>query len=433
MRSIRQSLLLWLTLGMILAISIAGLSSYNLAQDEANELFDYQIKQTALSLHKQNQPNEITITADEDPEEDNVIQIWNALGKPLFISHPTHVLPRYITSGLHTVNYKQMHWRIYNTQLHGQFIQVAQPTVVREELAAGLALRMLIPFLFLIPLLAGLIWWVVGLSLNPLQVVTDAVSKRHEDAMQALDETGIPQEIRPMVTALNQLLKRLNQAMLTQRAFIADAAHELRTPLTALKLQLQLTERSTIKEQRKTGFIKLNERLDRSIHLVKQLLLLAQSESREQSEYFKPINLSTLLEDVIEDFKLLADVRQTDLQLDVMPNIMVTGQEESLRIMVSNLIDNAIRYTSNLGKVLVSLAREDGKIVLRVVDNGSGIPLKERERVLDRFYRREGTNETGSGLGLSIVRNIAEAHDASLALSDNLISSGLIVTVKFTF
>lgn len=424
MKSIRQSLLLWLILGMLVAICIAGLNSYYLAQDEANELFDYQIKQVALSLHEQSRPTQIGVSADEDPEEDNVIQIWDAIGKPLFTSYPTRALPRYVTSGLHTVNYQQQPWRLYNTQRHGHFIQVAQPMTVRNELAAGLAMRMLIPFFALIPLLAGLIWWVVGRSLTPLRAVTNAVSTRHEDAMQALDETGLPQEIRPMVAVLNQLLKRLNQTLQTQRAFIADAAHELRTPLTALKLQLQLTERAA-------GFVKLNERLDRSVHMVRQLHTLARSESKVQSEEFARVDLSALVQDVAEDFKPLADVRQTDLQLDVKPNVMVSGQQENLRILVSNLIDNAIRYTSNSGHVRVSITREEGEIVLRVIDNGSGIPAQERERVLDRFYRREGTEETGSGLGLAIVRNIADAHHASLTLSDNLISSGLIVTVKF--
>ena len=131
-----------------------------------------------MSLHGQSQPTEIAVAADEDPEEDNVIPIWDTLGKPLFTSYPTRALPRYVTSGLHTVNYHQQPWRIYNTQRHGQFIQVAQPMTVRNELAAGLAVCMLMPFFVLIPFLAGLIWWVVGRSLTPLQAVTTAVSTR---------------------------------------------------------------------------------------------------------------------------------------------------------------------------------------------------------------------------------------------------------------
>lgn len=431
MKSIRESLLLWLILGMLAAICIAGLSSYYLAQDEANELFDYQIKQVALSLHGQNQPNEIAVASDEDPEEDNVIQIWDAFGKPLFISYPSRALPHYVISGFHTVNYQQQPWRVYSTHWQGQFIQVAQPIIVRDELAAGLAVRMLLPFLILIPLLSGLIWWVVGRSLGPLQAVTHAVSTRHENAMQALDETGLPQEILPMVVALNQLLARLNQAMQTQQAFIADAAHELRSPLTALKLQLQLTERATTDATREVGFVKLNERLDRSIHLVKQLLALARSESKTQSQQFEPVDISSLANEVSHDFILLAKTCHTDLQLDIEPNVIVSGQQENLRILINNLVNNAICYTPNFGQVCISVKREAGNVILRVIDNGSGIPKQERERVLDRFYRREGTEVTGSGLGLAIVHNIAEAHHATLALSDNLTTTGLVVTVKF--
>ena len=431
MKSIRQNLLLWLILGMLIAISMAGLSAYWLAQDEANELFDYQIKQVALSLHG---PNELPVTidsADEDPEEDNVIQVWNTQGKLLFTSYPSRALPRYVMPGLHTVNYQQKPWRIYNTQRQGLFIQVAQPMTVRDELATSLAGRMLIPFFLLIPLLAGLIWWAVARSLRPLQTVTNAIAARDEDSMQALDETGLPLEIRPMVVALNQLLTRLNYSMQLQRSFIADAAHELRTPLTALKLQLELTERATTDAQRQSGFVKLNTRLERSIHLVKQLLTLARSESRTEAERFSYVNLSALVQDVAQDLMPLAEASRIDLRLDIGHKVTVLGQPENCRIVISNLLDNAIRYTPLLGQVRVSVTLEAGHAVLRVADNGVGIAEHERERVFDRFYRCEGSELTGSGLGLSIVRNITEAHHATLTLSDNLTGSGLVVSVTF--
>lgn len=431
MKSIRQSLLFWLISGMLTAICIAGISAYWLAQDEANELFDYQIKQVALSLHEQSHLSPVVVVADEDPEEDNVIQIWNAKGMPLFTSYPSRALPHYHSSGFQTVNFQQKTWRIYSAQLNSQFVQVAQPMIVRDELAANLAERMLIPFFILIPLFAVLIWWVVSRSLSPLETVTKAIAARHEDAMQALDESDLPQEVRPIVVALNQLLTRLNQAMLAQQAFIADAAHELRTPLTALKLQLQLTERSTTDLMREVGFIKLNERLDRSIHLVKQLLTLARSESKTQSQHFEPVDLSFLAKEVAHDFIPLSKACHTELQLEIEPNLLVSGQQENLRILINNLVNNAICYTPNFGQVCISVKCEAGHVILRVIDNGSGIPEQERERVLGRFYRREGTEVTGSGLGLAIVRNIAEAHHATLTLSDNLISSGLIVSVKF--
>ncbi|MDR3390858.1 MAG: ATP-binding protein [Sulfuriferula sp.] len=431
MNSIRQRLLLWLIVGMLISTGIAGLSMYWLAQDEANELFDYQIRQIALSLPGHSQLPAIA-AGDEDPEEDNVIQVWDDQGKPLFVSYPSRALPRYTTSGLHTVSYRQQPWRLYNTQRRGRYIQVAQPMTVREELAAALAVRMLMPFFVLIPLLAGLIWWSVGRSLRPMQTVTTALATRHADAMQPLDEANLPQEIKPMVIALNQLLMRLNQAMQAQRAFIADAAHELRSPLTALKLQLQLTERAGTDEQRSIAFTKLNQRLDRSIHLVRQLLTLARSEPRLEVMHFMPVDLGLLVQEVAQDFMPLAEAHQTSLQLDVQPHVLVPGRQADLRTLISNLVDNAIRYTPDAGQVRICVSRAAGHAVLRVTDNGSGIPVHERERVFDRFYRREGTEVTGSGLGLAIVRNIAEAHHATLSLSDNVNSSGLVVSVTFS-
>lgn len=430
MSSIRQRLLMWLIAGMLICTGIAGLSIYWLAQDEVNELFDYQIKQIALSLPSQRQLPDIP-TEDEDPEEDNIIQVWNAQGTPLFSSYPAHALPRYVRSGLHTVKFRQQSWRVCNIWRHGRYIQVAQSMTVRNELAASIAMWMLVPFFVLIPLLAGLIWWSVGQGLRPLQTVTAAVAARHADAMQALDEQNLPQEIKPMVMAINQLLARLNQAMQLQRAFIADAAHELRSPLTALKLQLQLTERASTDEQRSIALSKLNQRLDRSIHLVRQLLTLARSESSLEAVPFASVDLSVLVREVVQDLMPLVDAHRTDLQLDAQPHVLVSGRQADLYTMIRNLLDNAIRYTPDSGQVRVSVICETGKSVLRVIDQGGGIPEHERERVFDRFYRREGTEATGSGLGLAIVRNIADAHHAALTLSDNTNGPGLVVTVTF--
>ena len=219
--------------------------------------------------------------------------------------------------------------------------------------------------------------------------------------------------------------------MQLQRTFIADAAHELRTPLTALKLQLELTERAMTDAQRQSGFAKLHTRLERCIHLVKQLLSLTRSESRAEVERFTSVNLSALVQDVAQDLLPLAEANQIDLRTYIASQITVLGQLENLRTVISNLLDNAIRYTPALGQVRVCVTLEKGHAVLRVTDNGHGIAEHERERVFDRFYRCEGTAATGSGLGLAIVRNITEAHHATLTLSDNVLGSGLVVTIIF--
>ncbi|MEQ1668290.1 MAG: ATP-binding protein [Sulfuriferula sp.] len=430
MKSIRQRLLLWLILGMLLSTGVAGLSMYWLAQDEANELFDYQIKQIALALPNHLNPANIT-NIDEDPEEDGVIQLWDEHGVLHFVSHPARALPHYSRAGLYTVTVQDRQWRIYGTYRHKQYVQVAQPMTAREELAAGLALRMLTPFAILIPLLAGLIWLVVGRSLRPLQTVTTAVAARHADAMQPLEEAGLPQEIQPMVIALNSLLARLNLALEGQRAFIADAAHELRSPLTALKLQLQLTERATTDAQRAVAFEKLHQRLDRSIHLVQQLLALARSEPRVEISVMHEVDLSELAQTAVQDFAVLARARDLILQLEILPQVRVMGVAADLLTLINNLLDNALRYTPEHGKVQLQVALEDGVPILRVIDTGTGIPIADRERVFDRFYRIMGTEATGSGLGLAIVRNIADAHHAHVQLEDNPLAMGLMVVVRF--
>lgn len=430
MKSIRQRLLLWLILGMLLSTGVAGLSMYWLAQDEANELFDYQIKQIALALPNHLNPANIT-NIDEDPEEDSVIQLWDEYGILHFASHPTRALPRYSRTGLYTVTFQGWQWRIYGAYRHEQYVQVAQPMTAREELAAGLALRMLTPFSILIPLLAGLIWWVVGRSLRPLQTVTTAVAARHADAMQPLDETDLPQEIQPMVIALNSLLARLNLALEGQRAFIADAAHELRSPLTALKLQLQLTERATTDAQRAVAFEKLNLRLDRSIHLVQQLLALARSEPRVETGIMHEVDLSELVHTAAQDFAAQARVRNITLQQEIQPQVVVMGVAADLSTLINNLLDNALRYTPAHGTVQLQLTVASGAPILRVIDTGMGIPVADRERVFDRFYRIMGTAVTGSGLGLSIVRNIATAHHIQIQLEDNPWTTGLMVIARF--
>lgn len=430
MSSIRQRLLLWLIGGMLVSVAVAGLSMYRLAQHETDELFDYQIRQIALSLPSHLNPVDIA-NVDEDPEEDNVIQLWGAQGELIFASHPSLALPRYAKTGLYTVSVNGGTWRIYGVMRENSYIQIAQPMTVRAELAAGLAVRMLIPFAVLMPLLAGLIWWVVGRSLRPLQVVTNAVASRHADAMQPLDASDMPHEIQPIVIALNQLLARLAQSMQVQRAFIADAAHELRSPLTALKLQLQLTERATTDAQRVQSFDKLHQRLDRSIHLVQQLLALARSEPRVETSIMRAVDISELAHTVAQDFAVQARVRSTALQLDIQPHVVVMGVSADLYILISNLVDNAICYTPEHGKVRIRVTQEDGAPILRVIDTGASVPEADRERVFHRFYRILGTETTGSGLGLAIARNIADAHHAQIQLEDNPVEQGLMVVVRF--
>ena len=268
-RTIRTQLLLSLLGGTFICILLAGVALFYKIRTEANELFDAQLKQVANSL-----PTPFSAAAidadDEGPEELVVLQAWDAAGKLVYTSDARSALPLYPGEGLKTISIDEQSWRIFIKHKQGMSIQVAQPDSVRRTLAAKIALRCVAPFLLLLPVLAALIWIAVGRGLIPLNLLAQAVGKRSPSALQPLPTEGLSPEVKPVCDALNDLLRQLDMALQSQRAFIADAAHELRTPLAAFKLQLQLVERAADDAQRAAALEKLNDRLERSTHLVQQ-------------------------------------------------------------------------------------------------------------------------------------------------------------------
>lgn len=209
--------------------------------------------------------------------------------------------------------------------------------------------------------------------------------------------------------ALNELLEQLRHAISAQRAFVADAAHELRTPLAALQIQLQLCERARDETTRAEALGELRTGLTRAAHLVQQLLTLARQEPGEgAAETHERVALADIARKSLADHTVQAHERGIDLGADLLDDdLAAQGDPAALRTLAGNLIDNAIRYTPRGGRVDVSVGKGEGRCWLRVDDSGPGIPPEERERVLDRFYRPAGQQESGSGLGLAIVDSIA--------------------------
>jgi signal transduction histidine kinase len=320
-------------------------------------------------------------------------------------------------------------WRTYGLQTLDGVIQIAQPVRVREVLARGAALRVVIPLLLLLPLLGAAIAGVVGSGLRPLRRVAGEVQRRNADSLTPIAAERLPQEVAPLVNELNRLLARLHAAFQAQRAFVADAAHELRSPLTAVRLQLQLLDRAPDEGARSEARANLGAAVERAIHLVEQLLTLARNEPRAIAQDLAPIALDQTAADGVADTHALALDRQIDLALEAEP-VTVVGDREALRTLVRNLVDNAVRYTPPGGRVRVRARAAAQGAVLEVTDSGPGIPAPERERVFDRFYRRTGTASEGSGLGLAIVKAIADRHGAQVRI-DGGPEGGLQVTVAF--
>jgi two-component system OmpR family sensor kinase len=431
-RSIRARLLAWLFAGVVFIGAAGGGIVYRNALAEADAFFDYHLRQTALLLRDEPVEYVAPQIPANDAAYDFVVQVWTLDGVRIYLSRPHSVLPNVTTLGFSTVTTSEGLWRVYGAQAMTKVIQVAQPMRVRKEQAVDLALKTLRPFALLLPVLGFLIWVAVGRALQPLQRLTTLVKARRVDALDPLPNERLPDEVRPLVEALNDLLVRLGVALDRERAFMADAAHELRTPLTALHLQMGTLSRAANEAERNDAMEKLSAGMQRAIRLVEQMLSLARQEPRVQPTR-APVPLADIARDVVAELVPLADAKQIDLGISNSQPAIVMGDPDALRTLTRNLVDNAVRYTPTGGRVDVSVENgsDSGQTLLKVVDNGPGIPPEERSRVLDRFYRPPGTSPPGSGLGMAIVKAIADTHGATLELEAGPDGTGLAVSVRF--
>jgi two-component system OmpR family sensor kinase len=427
MTSIRRQLIIGLLAVVALAAFLGAAAVYRQARAELDQMFDYQLKQMALSLADQSFGGAFAGSVPED--FDFAIQVWSTEGARLYFSHPHSALPNRARLGYETVATAEGPWRVFGIQQRGVTIQVAQPMRVREEFAAAAALRTIKPFIVLLPALALLVWFLIGRGLRPLETVANAVKARTPSALAPLPVDGLPDEVRPLVLELNELLTRLSQALAAQRQFVADAAHELRTPLTALRLHTQLAERARGDDERHAASRTMSEGLQRATRVVEQLLTLARQEPEAAAQKAAPVELSELARSVAADHALLAEAKSIDLGIARGDPATVMGVAESLRALLSNLVDNAIRYTPAGGRVDISTYADATMAVIEVADSGPGIPVEDRERVFDRFYRR-ASEETGSGLGLAIVKRVVERHRGRIMLADGVGGHGLRVRVE---
>jgi two-component system OmpR family sensor kinase len=434
MSSLRARLLAWLLGGVLAVGAVGGFIVYRNALREAGDFFDYHLRQTALVLR--DEPVEYQLAPRipaPDASYDFVVQVWSLDGVRVYLSRPHTVLPQVTTLGFATVDTSEGRWRVFGVQAQTRVIQVAQPMSVRQQRAAGLALETLKPFALLLPALALLIWFAVGHVLKPLERLTALVKARRVDALDPLPAEPLPDEVQPLITALNDLLARLRSALGRERAFMADAAHELRTPLTALHLQMGMLARAKSESERLAAMDTLSAGVQRAIRLIEQMLALARQEPRADAAR-TAVRLDELAREVVGELVPLADLRHIDLGIAAAQSAEVSADADALRTLLRNLIDNAVRYTAEHGRVDVSVetpAAPAGAVRVTVSDNGPGIEPAERARVFDRFYRRAGTAQPGSGLGLAIVKSIADAHGATLQLADGLDGRGVAVAVTF--
>lgn len=433
MSSIRIFLVVALLATMTLTVFLSSLHGYRASMAEAQSLFDAKLADTAQLLaatHGSAGPG----TAVRDTAARFAFQVWEAgeLREHSANAPLTPLAP--LAPGYGYRNFGSYRWRTYalaNPEMARWFL-TAERVDTRNELAEGIILESVVPVVLALPLAGLLIWFVVGYGLAPLRRLADRLRDKRADDLGPLPREEQPRELMQVITSINDLLRRLDASFRREKHFAADAAHELRTPLSAMKihlhnLALDLPDENENLQQLESATLRMQ-------NVVEQILALHRTAPDEIMVRFEPVDLYALAQDYIARRYYQFEARQQQLELEGAP-ACVTGDRFALETLLRNLLDNACKYTPTGGRVRVTVRGESDRVALVVEDSGPGIPADQHERIFDRFYRLGGDQHAsgviGCGLGLSIVRHVADLHRATIALGTSGWHGGLSVTVVF--
>ena len=436
--SLQERLSLSLSLVILAVALVAGAFSFYAAFDEAHEWQDNVLRQVAVLSGEQSQTmankgRDDSLAKDMDNDPIIVRFTRPAQGPSKNNTLKGFVLPDNLPEGIQTVQIGKDTYRIFIKNLDsGEQLAVVQGTGERDEMARDGALQTLLPFLILVPVLLFIIGKIIRQILAPVTDVAGEIDTRKELELHPIVPDMLPVEIRPFVIAINRLFDRIRQSMELQRRFVADAAHELRSPLTALSLQAERLANTELSETAQERLTDLRKGIERSRALLNQLLALARAQATVD-QMVKPISVQRIFRLVLENLMPLAEAKDIDIGVVGTTDAKINVSEMDLITLVRNLVTNAIQYIPPGGRIDLSVEKTSKGVVVNVKDNGPGISDEDRERVFDPFYRILGNDETGSGLGLSIVQAIAERIGAVVRLenSDKNSKTGLWVTVTF--
>ncbi len=436
--SLRSRLLVWISIPVILAALLATASSYYFARHEIEEVYDAQLVHSAkvllqLTQHEIMQDEGFHLGL-ENPdlqhryERKLGFRIW--VQDDLITQSPSSKSFGDFEAGPGFSNHviKGNEWRFYVFLDPGNKIkiEVSERYDIRYELIIQLMGSLIVPALVFLPVILLIIWIGIHKVLKPVVAISGDVDARSSDDLSPILKEAVPQEIAPLVTALNRLFERMEQSFRREREFTDHAAHELRTPLAAMKTQTQvLIRRARDIPEYAEGLENLQSSIDRCTRLLEQLLSLArlQHESLPQDK----IDLSDILEDCVSEIVDRAKNKKIVMTSAISEKCIIKAHADSLKILLGNLLDNSLKYTPEGGSVAVSLTA-DG--MLEIADSGPGLSEADKVRVFERFVRADKSGQTGSGLGLSIAQWIAHAHNVAINLSDNK-PKGLKVQLKW--
>ena len=438
--SIQRKLSFSVSLTIVVVALLAGLFSFIAAFNEAQELQDDTLQQVAKLFDRQALAPIPTGSVPDSPDDSRVIVQHLARGDPasgVTAAGALLPLPATLPDGLHTLDVNGSTLRVLvKATARAERIAVAQDTGVRDEIARDSAWHTVLPLLILMPVLLLIVANLVRKMFRPIADLSTEIDERAEHALHPVDEAHLPGEVLPFVVAINRLLARVAQSMDAQRRFVADAAHELRSPLTAMSLQAERLADAPMSALASERLATLRRGMARGQNLLNQMLALAQAQNTAALANAST-SVKRVYRTVLEDLMTLAEARHIDIGVEDfgdardVQDVQVQANTFELTTVVKNLVDNAIRYTPAGGRVDLGVRIQQGRAVLRIQDTGPGIGVAERERVFDPFYRTLGNEQTGSGLGLSIVQAIAQRLGAQVRLgfADEAAQSGLCVEV----
>jgi two-component system, OmpR family, sensor histidine kinase QseC len=435
-----QGRLLVLVTGVVAAVwLVATALTWQDARREIDQLLDSHLAQAAALLVMQQAQ-----AADDDETLDApilhpyapkvVFQIFHEgrLGMHSANAPAQPMVPPQETSGFWTVQIDGKAWRVFATPgvQHDVEVYVGEQIDSRTSILLAVMRSAFWPMAVALPVLALVTWWAVRRGAAPLRDLGRMLARRDPRALDPVQMNRAPQEMQPMLDALNRLFDRIQAVLGAERRFTADAAHELRTPIAAIKAQAQVAMAEDDAGLRRHALLGLLEGCDRAVHLVDQLLLLSRLEAGAPTDS-AAVDLGTLAKRVVADIAPQSIGKLQQLELDAPETCVVLGNEVLLASLIRNLVDNAVRYSPARARIVVSLSRRNERVVLGVEDGGAGLSHDDLRRLGERFFRAQGNGQSGSGLGWSIVQRIASAHGAEIDVGRSRVLGGLRVEVSF--
>jgi two-component system sensor histidine kinase QseC len=441
-RSIRLRLLLMISLSILLLWGATfGFTWWRTSRD-INQVYDAELKLVAelLAVATEHELEELDLEdyqinlSESGYEFPLLLQVWSE-DNTLVIrgpGAPGYVLTSSVTDGYSDSEFDGEGWRVYtlNIPQYNYRIHVARGHAISAAMVSSFVQDVVKPLLIVLPL-SGMLWFIIQQGFKPLQSVSRLIGERDYDYLNPVTAEHVPEEVADLVDELNALLTRLKISIERNNRFTADVAHELRTPIAGMQVQLQSSITGRTDEEREKGLAQISSGLNHLNHVVNQLLILASIEPEKIRMQFEVYDLVSVTEEVLSDISPRALSKQIEMELIADNRIELKGNREMMAIMLSNLVTNAMKFTPSGNKISVLIKAAKNGVELAVEDSGPSIPDDKKKWVFERLNRLPGETESGSGLGLSIVKEICELHQGIISLQDRKDGHGLIVNLFF--